>query len=96
MTERGGKVVRLSVQVVPNAPKNQIVGWHGEALKVKVAAVPEDGKANKELAKFLAKELGVAKGAVRLVAGAKSRKKVVELEGMTGEELESRLMNSDC
>lgn len=87
-----GAALRLSVQVVPNAKGNEIVGWHGEALKVKVQAVPENGKANKALVKFLAKELGVGKGGVRLVSGEKSRSKVVEIGGMIREELEARLM----
>jgi uncharacterized protein (TIGR00251 family) len=86
-----GKLARLAVQAVPNAQKDEVVGWHGDALKVKVQAVPEDGKANKALVKFLAKELGVPKASVSLVSGAKSRAKVFEVQGLGREDMEKRL-----
>ena len=74
--------VRLAVHAVPGARRNEIVGPHGDALKIKVAAPPEDGRANAELGAFLASVLGVAKGAVRVVSGASSRRKVVEILGV--------------
>lgn len=73
------QVFRLQIKAVPNAPRSEIVGWLGEALKVKVQAPPEDGKANAELCAFLAKTLGLPKSAVRLGRGASSRTKVVEI-----------------
>ncbi len=77
--------VRIRVHAQPGASKNQIVGLHGESLKIKIHAVPEGGAANAELCAYLAEVLGVAKSAVMLVSGATSRAKVVEARGVTKE-----------
>jgi uncharacterized protein (TIGR00251 family) len=82
---------RLEIKAVPNAPKSEVVGWLGEALKVKVHAPPVEGKANEELCSFLAETLGLPKRAVQLDRGASSRKKIVMIEGLTLEEVSSRL-----
>ena len=76
----------ITIHVTPKASKNQIVGWAKDAngrdiLKVKVAAPPEDGKANKEVLKLLAKELGVPKSALVILRGETSRHKLIELKG---------------
>lgn len=60
-----------------------MVGWLGDALKVKIHSPPVDGKANEELCGFLASALGLSRRSVRLVHGETSRKKIVEIEGMT-------------
>jgi uncharacterized protein (TIGR00251 family) len=60
-----------------------VAGVHGAALKVRLHAPPVDGAANEELVKFLARSLGVARRAVRIVAGQTSRSKVVEIEGVS-------------
>jgi uncharacterized protein (TIGR00251 family) len=73
---------RISVRVIPNAGRDEIVGWHDGVLKIKLQAVPEDGKANKALCALLAKQLGCPKRDVRIVSGEKSRSKVVEIEGV--------------
>jgi len=78
---------RLEIKAVPNAPKSEVLGWLGDALKVKVHAPPEEGKANAELCSFLAKTLGLPKNSVRLGRGATSRNKVVEIEGMSSEQV---------
>lgn len=75
--------VRIKVYVQPNAPKNEIVGIHGESLKVKVKAPPLDHAANDECAKFLAEIFGIKRGAVALLIGEKSREKVFEIYGLT-------------
>lgn len=72
----------LEIKAVPNARANEIVGWLGNALKVKVQAPPEDGKANAELCLFLAASLGIPKASVRLRRGTSSRSKVIEIESM--------------
>src|SRR5207244_1089860 len=59
----------ISVKAIPNAPRNEIVGWLGEALKVKVHAPPLEGRANDELCEFLADTLGLPRRAVTLVRG---------------------------
>lgn len=82
---------RLEIKAVPNAPRSEVVGWLGEALKVKVHAPPVEGKANEALCAFLAETLGLPKRAVQLDRGASSRKKIVMIEGISTEELLSRL-----
>lgn len=73
---------RISVRVIPNAGRDEIVGWQDGVLKIKLQAVPEDGRANKALCTLLARELGCHKRDVRIVSGEKSRNKVVEVEGV--------------
>jgi uncharacterized protein (TIGR00251 family) len=75
--------VRLSVRVQPRASSNGVSGVHGEALKVRLTAPPVDGEANAALIEFLAATFGIPQRFVTLVAGASSRMKVVELEGVT-------------
>lgn len=75
--------VRFGVHVQPRAPRTEVAGVHGAALKVRLHAPPVDGAANEELVKFLARSLGVARRAVRIVAGQTSRSKVVEIEGVS-------------
>jgi len=69
----------LSVRVTPRASRNAVVEQAGRLL-VYVTAVPEDGKANREVARALAQALGVAKTSLVLVRGATSRDKVFRLE----------------
>lgn len=75
--------VIVSVRAVPNARKTEIVGLHSEALKIKIKAVPEDGKANEELCTFLAHKLSLPKSAVSLRSGATSRSKTVLVKGLS-------------
>jgi len=72
----------LSLHVQPGAKRTEFAGLHGDALKVRLAAPPVDGKANVCLQSFLAKFLEVPKSAVRLLAGESSRQKVVRIEGV--------------
>lgn len=82
---------RLAVKAVPRASRDQVVGWLGDRLKVKVAAPPQDGRANEALESFLAARLGVPKRSVRVAAGHGSSSKIVEIEGLDQRELVSRL-----
>ena len=77
--ERG---VRVAVRVAPRASRDGIVGVHDGALKVALTAPPVEGAANEALVRLLAKELGVAKGDVRVVQGDRSRDKVVQVAGV--------------
>lgn len=81
----------LSIRVIPNAPRNQIVGRLGSDIKVKIHAPPLDGRANDELCQFLAEQLDVPRRAVTLVRGETSRQKTVRVEGLTIEDVDSRL-----
>ena len=71
----------LTLHIQPGARKTEIVGLHGEALKIRLAAPPVDGKANAALLGFLAKACGVSKSAVELLSGDTSRAKRVRLRG---------------
>lgn len=82
---------RLQLRVSPGARRNAVVGRHGDAWKIRVAAAPERGRANDEVVALLAEQLGLARPDVRLVAGLGARDKVVELTGITVEEAERRL-----
>ena len=77
----GDDAVDVVVQAVPGAGRTQVVGRHGDALKVRVAAPPEQGRANDALAKLLADALGVAASAVEVVAGPASRRKRFRVTG---------------
>lgn len=74
--------VILRLQVLPRSSKNQIVGPHGDALKVKLTSPPVDGAANKCCCDYLAKLFGVAKSNVVIVSGETSRKKRVLVRGV--------------
>jgi hypothetical protein len=67
----------LAVHAQPGAKRSEVAGLHGDALKLRVAAPPVEGRANDELAAFVAKALGVPKGKVRVVKGGASRRKTV-------------------
>lgn len=77
---------------MPGAARTQVMGRLGDAIKVRVAAAPEDGAANRELTEFVARALGLAKGAVTLVGGPASRDKVLSIEGMGLEAAEAKLL----
>jgi uncharacterized protein (TIGR00251 family) len=74
---------QIEIKAVPNASRSEVVGWIGDALKVRLKASPVDGKANAELCRFLATALKLPKGAVSVTVGASSRLKRVELEGIS-------------
>jgi len=69
----------LTVHVQPNARQSEICGLHGDALKVRVAAQPAEGRANEALVALLAAALGVPKKSVAVVQGTKSRRKTVSV-----------------
>lgn len=81
--DSGSLTLRLHIQ--PGARKTEIVGSHGDALKIRLAAPPVDGKANAALIAFLAGELGVPKAQVELVGGASSRGKLLRVSGASAE-----------
>jgi uncharacterized protein len=82
ISEKAG-VVRVDVYVQPRASRSQVVGEHGDALKIRLAAPPVDGAANDELIRFMAKTLGVAQSQVTIASGATSRRKTIEIQGST-------------
>lgn len=72
----------VALRVVPRAPRTEVVGRHGDRIKLKVAAPPVDGAANEAVAAFLADRCGVRPGDVEVLTGERSRDKVVLVRGV--------------
>lgn len=85
------KLARISVQVQPNSKKNEIVKFEDSVLKVKISAPPVEGKANKELIGFISDLLKISKGSITVEKGLKSKRKGIVVEGLTQDEVSSRL-----
>jgi uncharacterized protein (TIGR00251 family) len=76
--KRSPRPLRLSIKVVPKSARNEIVEQQADGtLRIKVAAAPEKGRANAELCDFLAKQFGVGRSRVEVVAGHTSQRKQV-------------------
>ena len=76
---------RLTLKVVPSSSRDEIVGWLGDALKVKVKAPPENGRANEAVVALLADRLGIDRSSIAVVSGHGSPAKVVAVDGMDDE-----------
>jgi hypothetical protein len=83
--------VSFTVRLQPKAKKTALVAELDGALKVAVTAPPIEGRANEALIRFLAELLKVARSSVTIAAGASSRNKVIRIEGLTAEQVRSRL-----
>jgi uncharacterized protein (TIGR00251 family) len=83
------------VHTVPGASASRILGVEAGTLKVRVAAPPVRGKANKELVALLAKALGVSKAQVEIVSGHTARRKRVRVHGVRGEAVANLLRTGD-
>jgi uncharacterized protein (TIGR00251 family) len=77
--ERRGEELRLRLHVQPRSSRTEVVGRHGDRLKMRLKAVPEGGAANSELCAFLAKAFGVPRAQVTLLAGPGNRDKTVSI-----------------
>lgn len=84
-----GTEIRVHIQ--PRASKTEIVGVHGEALKIRIAAPPVDGQANAELFRFLAGRFSVPQHSVKVISGWNSRHKRVLIKGLTRMKMEAYL-----
>src|SRR5205809_7153053 len=85
---------RLRLRVAPGAARASVVGRHGDAWKVRVAAPPEGGRANDAVVRLLADALALPREAVTLVSGHGARDKIVELAGVGPEQIERRLSSA--
>ncbi len=85
---------RLRLRVAPGAARARVVGRHGDAWKVRVAAPPEGGRANDAVVRLLADTLALPREAVTLVSGHGTRDKIVELVGVGPEQIERRLSSA--
>jgi len=84
-------MARFTVKVHPRARRSAVTGRLGDAWKIDLAAPPVEGKANDECIRFLAELAGVPRSRVRILAGAASRVKVIEIEGLDQADVEAWL-----
>ena len=82
---------RLRLRVSPGGRADAVIGPYGDGWKVRVAAAPEDGKANEAVLRLLARRLALPRRRIELVSGQSSRDKIVELTGIDEAEAERRL-----
>ena len=74
--------VRLNVKVVPRASRTEVAGWYGDRLRVRVAAVPEGGRANTELIALLASVFSIPRRDIAIKSGHGSTLKAIEIRGL--------------
>ncbi|HWJ32413.1 MAG TPA: DUF167 family protein [Gaiellaceae bacterium] len=89
-----GVSTRVRVRVAAGAKQAGVVGRHGEAWKVRVAAPAEGGRANDAVLRLLAQTLAVPRSAVELVSGHSAKDKIVELSGIEPQDIEHRLASA--
>jgi uncharacterized protein (TIGR00251 family) len=77
---RHGTAITLTLHIQPGARRTEVTGVHGDALKIRLAAPPVDGKANAALIEFVSGLLDLPKSSVRLAAGQTSRRKIVAID----------------
>jgi uncharacterized protein (TIGR00251 family) len=75
--------VEITIKVVPGASRDGIVGLLGDALKVRVSAPPEKGKANAAVIELLAEALGVSVRSISVISGAASPRKILHVSGQS-------------
>ena len=88
-----GSENKIAVRVHPNAARNEVVGFIGEVLQIRVAASPVKGKANQELIAFLSKVLGISKSRIGIIKGHTARNKVIAIDGLSQEDTMKRLLS---
>lgn len=74
--------IRLRLRIQPRASRTEVVGLHGDAIRIRLSAPPVDGAANEELVRFLAGLFGVPGRAVEITAGHSGRTKTVRVLGV--------------
>jgi len=82
---------RLSVRLTPRAGRDEVIGFQGGVLRVRVKAPPVEGRANEALLRLLAKALGVPRSSLTIVGGRASREKTVAVEGLDAVEVRRRI-----
>lgn len=86
-----GDGISIDCWIQPKASKSSFSGIHGDSLKIKIAAPPEDGRANEELCSFLSRKLDISKSSVQIRSGHSSRRKIIFCVGATKEKLLSSI-----
>ena len=80
----------LIVKAVPGARRDEVVGWLGDRLKIRVSAPPEGGRANQAICDLLASELGIRASAIAITRGTSSPEKALTLAGVTEQQILAR------
>jgi hypothetical protein len=83
----GGEGCTVKVLVAPKASKSEVAGVIEGVLKIRISAPPVDGAANKELVRFLSKQLGVSKSSVLIRSGLASKRKSVFIRGVGAKDI---------
>jgi uncharacterized protein len=83
--------IHLRLRVQPRASRTELAGIHGDALRVRLGAPPVEGAANQALIRLVADLLSVPRSAVQVIAGEKSRSKIVAISGIGPEQAAQRL-----
>src|SRR5947199_5309624 len=86
-----GPHVTISIRVQPRASRNAVVGWTGDTLNIRLTAPPVEGAANAACLDFLADLLDIPQAQLEILQGARSRTKVVQITGLSQEEVYARL-----
>jgi uncharacterized protein (TIGR00251 family) len=85
-------VPTIRVHVIPSAKVDQVVGEHGDAIKIKLRAPAIEGKANTDLRRFLTEKLSIPQRVVVLEHGERSRDKLIRIDGLSDEDIHRRLL----
>ena len=87
--------MKLAVKVIPGSSREEITGWLGDVLKVRVMAPSQEGKANLAVERILSRTLGLPKNSVRIVSGRSSAQKIVEISGLSDSKIDEKLPGPD-
>ena len=80
-------VITIDILVQPRASRAKIGPMHDGRIKIAVTAPPVDGEANAAVIELLAKQLGIARGSVEVIAGASSRRKTLKIANVTEQQI---------
>ena len=83
--------MKIPLKVVPGASRDEIAGWLGNRLKIRVTAPPESGKANAAVIKILSAQLNIPKSSVSIISGSTAPQKIVEIIGLSEGEIREQL-----
>ncbi|HLO41799.1 MAG TPA: DUF167 domain-containing protein [Phycisphaerales bacterium] len=83
--------VTIRIKAVPGSRKDQIAGMLGDRLKIRVAAPPEDGRANAAICRTLADALGLKERDVEILSGHAHPEKTIAIRGLAPDEVRRRL-----
>ena len=86
---------RIEIYIQPRASTTELAGTHDGLIKIRIAAPPVENAANIALIDFIAKRLGIAKRNVRVVSGMTSRRKILEITGVSAETISASLAPGD-